>query len=369
MKKLFLSALILIVCCASAIAQKTSPTTRKATETMKCGDFQGTIKILDNAISKNEDILESYKMRSFVKSLMGDLPGSLIDLNEAIKIDSSDAELFAQRADLKVFLRDETAFDDYNLAIANGYKNYKVYLGRAMFQRNKGSLEEAEADYLTAYRLNPDVPRTVVGYASMLEQNKKIEEAMTVLKNYLAAFEEKNKGKSPEAKINTMIRGAEIKGEKTEKDNSQSILVGTYVETNDGEKMSAEDVEIILNTASAYANLAGMQLRNKQLDIAFTNIQKSIAIKDSDGYPFGIRGQIYLQKGEHKKALEDFDKSIKLMPQMPFYYVDRGIMHLILGDKAKAQADFDKFLEINPRGKNFMDKRIEEAKVKFNINQ
>lgn len=369
MKKLFLSILLIVICAAFAIAQRPTETTKKAAEFLNRGDFQGAIKILDEAISHNKDLPEAYRMRSFVKSLQGDLPGSISDLDEAIKINSSDAELYAQRANFKVFLRDESAFADFNSAIANGYKNYKVYLGRALFQRNKGNLEAAETDYRTAYGLNPEAPRAVIGYASILEQIGKTDQATAILQEYISTYEQKNDGKLPVAKVEETIRGKEIIGEKTETGNSRTIMVGKSVQVNNVKGLSGEDVENIGNTAAAYSHIARMQIRSNQIDAAFTNIQKSIKLNGSEAYSIGLRGQIYLQKGEFQNALEDFDKSIKLMPQMPNYYIDRGITHLALGNKAKAQADFDKFLEINPRGKKYMDKRIEEAKVKFNINQ
>lgn len=368
--KSFLSALLLLIFSISSLAQKPTETTRKVGELLDIGNVDGAVEILDKAIFQKKDLLESYKMRSFLRMLQGELSNAVLDLNEAIKLDSSSTELYARRAEIKGFLRDETALDDYNSAIANGYKTYKVYTGRAMIKRNKGMLAEAEADYQTAYGLNPEAPNAVLGYASILEQNGKTDEAVRILQNYLDAFEQRNEGKQPiKTEVKAITQGKIIRDEKTDYGRKQTIISGKTVKTDgNAQELSISEIEDIGNTAGAYANLAGIQIRNKQFDAAFANIQKAIAINNSDGYPLGIRGQIYLQKGEYKKALDDFNKSIEFMPQVPFYYMDRGITHLFLGNIEKAQADFDKFIEMNPRGKNFVEKRIKETEQKIKEN-
>lgn len=367
MKKILILLLILLFTSTLGLAQSKTKTTNQASELLVRGDIDGAISVLDKVISNKKDLFEAYRMRSALRQMKGDSQGSLADLNQTIKLDSSNAELYYLRAKQKVFLNDVSALDDFNTAIANGYKSYKVYMGRAMFHRNIRNLDQAEADYRTAFGLAPESPTAIVGYASILEQQEKIDEAISVLQEFISAYEERMDGKTPNNKINVIAKSEIITNKEGTSGRDQILVSDDSVEISGGNGQPVNQLEYRLNTAAAYSSLARMQMDKGLLDTAFENIQKSLQIDGSNGYIFGIRGQIYLQKGEYKNALKDFDKSIKTMPSLPNYYIDRGITYLILENQEKAQADFDRYIEINPKGKEFLQKRIKEARQKYNL--
>ncbi len=364
MKKLLISLSILLLLATNGFTQKPTDTTREAANLLNAGDINGAMSVLDAAILKDTDLLESYKMRAFLHQMKGDLSGSISDLSEAIKIDSSDASLYARRGDLKVFARDESALEDFDLAIANGHKTHKVYLSRAMFYRNEGNLDKAEADYRTAFGLKPESPQTVVGLASILHQRNQIDEAISILQDFTSAYESRKDGKLPKSDTRVIAESKEIKSEGGRKDGNQTIIGGVAVETRNGD---ADQTEFNLNLAVAYANLAQLLTVKDRLDQALVTINKGLAIDSTGAYAIGIRGKIYMEKRDFTNALNDFNKSIQAMPTLPNHYIDRGIIHLIKDDKTKAQADFDKFLSFNSTMQKVIDKRVAEAKEKYNF--
>ena len=56
----------------------------------------------------------------------------------------------------------------------------------------------------------------------------------------------------------------------------------------------------------------------------------------------------YANKGDFRRAIEDFDAAIKLSPDDVDQYVARGAANEELGNEAAARADYRKALEIDP---------------------
>ena len=58
------------------------------------------------------------------------------------------------------------------------------------------------------------------------------------------------------------------------------------------------------------------------------------------------RGCAYHLKGEHEKALADFDKALGINSDDSFTLFKRGLAHARLGDSTQAQQDFTNALDI-----------------------
>src|SRR5947208_1713986 len=67
------------------------------------------------------------------------------------------------------------------------------------------------------------------------------------------------------------------------------------------------------------------------------------------GVAFYNRGNAYVLKGDHDKAIADFDEALKLEPKNASIYNNRGNAHNDKGEGEAAMADFDAALKSDPR--------------------
>ncbi len=67
------------------------------------------------------------------------------------------------------------------------------------------------------------------------------------------------------------------------------------------------------------------------------------------GVAFYNRGNAYVLKGDHDKAVADFDEALKLEPKNASIYNNRGNARSDKGESDAAMADFDAAIKANPR--------------------
>ena len=61
------------------------------------------------------------------------------------------------------------------------------------------------------------------------------------------------------------------------------------------------------------------------------------------------RGNAYVRKGEHDKAISEYNKAIEISPKYASAYTYRGIAYVRKGQHDKAISDYNKAIKINPR--------------------
>lgn len=376
MKKFYVYVLpsLLLALTFAVSAQNQSQPNSDALRLMSMGDFRGAIAVLDKDISKNKNLFESYKLRAAVRRMTGDFTGALGDFDKAIELKNTDGSLYEQRATLKMILGQDfgSIIKDLDSAISYGRKHEKVYSLRAMIRSDNGDEEGALIDYQTAIGLRPDNAQAHVGLASIYSIRKNDEKAIDILEKFINLIE------------NSDTKVSKVKGEVTA---SSANLLPSRPESNiqgiEGsvitrresqfsgppspeqmEKMS-EQMEQSKNAALAYANLAQLYEKQKNYEKALATVEKGLQIDPTDFIGYETRGRIKIGTGDYEGAVTDLDKSIKIMPNFVAKYLERGIAYLMLGKNAQAQSDFDKYLQMNPKGKEYLEKRIAEAKQKL----
>jgi len=177
---------------------------------------------------------------------------------------------------------------------------------------------------------------------------------------------------------------------KSDKEDAKTLTIRGVSYLAVGEYESAKSdfdtaIRVDAESANAFEGLAFLAQKRGELDIAMANINKAIRINPDDGEYYWLRAQVFFQKDNtdkamndfdlalqsdlnkelkgqihclrgiafsnqhnYKKATADFDASINIDPNSAETYVYRGMAYANLGEVAKAKCDLDKALELSP---------------------
>ncbi len=81
---------------------------------------------------------------------------------------------------------------------------------------------------------------------------------------------------------------------------------------------------------------------------ALSSINKAIEIEPREAMFFALRGRIYENQNQLKKAREDFDEAVSLYPEMFQYQLHSGLNELALNNLSKARSHLERANEVVP---------------------
>jgi len=84
------------------------------------------------------------------------------------------------------------------------------------------------------------------------------------------------------------------------------------------------------------------KMMRDKLELAITELGKSIELDPTDADTYILRGEAYIGLGQYSKAIADSDAVIKLNPKNACAYNMRGKAYLGQGNHKKAIKNFDK---------------------------
>lgn len=114
-------------------------------------------QLLDEAIDDNPRLPYPYAKRGFARFEKGQFKEALDDYNNAIRIDSSEADYFLNRGLIYEKLNQSAnAYADYTKAIRLDEKFEKAWLNRANLLTRLGRWQDAIEDYTVALTYQPD---------------------------------------------------------------------------------------------------------------------------------------------------------------------------------------------------------------------
>jgi tetratricopeptide (TPR) repeat protein len=99
--------------------------------------------------------------------------------------------------------------------------------------------------------------------------------------------------------------------------------------------------------AFAYTMRASFLQASKDLDRALADQNESIRLDPKEAHSYYARGTIYRDKGELRRAIEDYNRSLELKRD-PLVLSFRGIAWFGLGEFDRAIADFTENLKATP---------------------
>ncbi|OGF46594.1 MAG: hypothetical protein A2452_11490 [Candidatus Firestonebacteria bacterium RIFOXYC2_FULL_39_67] len=114
-------------------------------------------------------------------------------------------------------------------------------------------------------------------------------------------------------------------------------------------------IELNPKDPDAYGQLAYINSKMGDYDLAIENCNKAIELGDDDEYSYGNRGNAYLIKGKYDFAIADFDKAISKGPSS-FSENGKGELYYIRGEFDLAVKQFDKTLKIKKSSYPYLNK-------------
>lgn len=120
-----------------------------------------------------------------------------------------------------------------------------------------------------------------------------------------------------------------------------------------------------VKSAKEYFDSGMVRLQKKDIDGTIADMTKAIELNQRYVDAIFVRGQCLFLKGEHDRALLDYDKVIELAPAakgMERVYNIRSILRVLKGDTAGALQDLEKAIELNPNyAESFTNRGVTRA--------
>ena len=103
------------------------------------------------------------------------------------------------------------------------------------------------------------------------------------------------------------------------------------------------------DTAFGYINRGIAYGEKGDHDRAIADFNKAIELDPKYDEAYYNRGYAYSKKGDHGHALADYNKAIELDPKHAPAYINRGLVYFDKGDFDRAIADYNEAIELDPK--------------------
>jgi tetratricopeptide (TPR) repeat protein len=102
------------------------------------------------------------------------------------------------------------------------------------------------------------------------------------------------------------------------------------------------------NLAAAFSKRGTAYFNKGDHDRAIADYDQVIRLKPDDGYAYFNRGIAYDSKGDYDRAIADYDQATRLKPDFVDAYNNRGYAYSDKGDYDHAIADYDQAIRLKP---------------------
>lgn len=294
------------------------------------GDREGAIEAFSSVIDAPEDAVESeMRARALIyrANLRSDAEEKLADYDRAVELRPSDPDIVRSRA---VFhLRNnrlDEAVEDFRRAseLQPDHADTHEALGLALIAQ--GNLDGALAEFKKAAELAPDDVSPLLNQARVLGGQRKYAESLSMLEKALSI--------DPESVPVLLFRAqVHVQNQDTEKalkdldevlrlrpDRTEALWLkaGILRESDrmdeavqllqDGVERAPEDVGLL-------TQLGVLQLINENYTAAVDAFSKVLQLDSDNVGALRGRSDAYLSIGEHKQAIEDYDRALALAPE------------------------------------------------------
>ena len=293
MNKRLLSFYVVILTSALSFAKTKIELGEQA---MDSANYEAAVNYFTDHLKAEPKSCKAYMRRSLAFGYLGDYVASISDASMAIKLWNKKVGVpisipYLMRANVYATIEDyNKAFEDLNTAIKKDKKNALCYFRRGQLFYKLETYDKAEADYRKAYAIDKANTEYALAVARCLLQQKKAEEAATILDNIIR-YEPLN----AEAKRLRALMYSDAGEDKPFVD-----LYISYLSLADN-----GDLDMLLYTAT------------KEYAYVLKAVNEKLKTAESDAtrfYWLGVRARVYQTKEQYTEALADLRAMKALLP-------------------------------------------------------
>lgn len=292
-----------------------------------------------NAVENGFISAKVYHGRGWAKINLKLLDDAVLDLDQAIRLDSNDMVAYCYRGLLKC-MRNSYAkgISDYDHAIALAPNNYQAYSTRGLAKLSLGHHSEALADFDRSIAINP---KYAYGYLGRGYAN-------VDLGRYGLAVANFNRAEMLKPKLTADIDYAYYSRE------SIRINAGHYTQVIEDAKQAFKTYP-----KSPYPYLArGLaNCKSGALSKAMIDCNQCIKIYPKCGEAYYVRGMIRRDLGQYAEAMYDFNQALSINKEHIRAYQERGRIKNKLGRYKEAIRDFDQAIAIDSKDASLFTSR------------
>ncbi|MBN8660713.1 MAG: tetratricopeptide repeat protein [Candidatus Obscuribacter phosphatis] len=264
---------------------------QQAEQLSKNRDWRGSVQKYTAVLKVQADNAEALAGRGFAYSHLGEYKKALQDLNRAIELAPSSADIFTKRS--------------------------LVYYWMRRFDLYKADAEKA----LSLTKEAPQDTDRLLYYAHMLDAIKRSEEAKAIYERVLAD----NKGKKDLESVVYLARANRSLGL-----NKDAVYFLTMA------------IKLAPNQEDLYEKRAYCYLALGRWDLAIADLNKLGKEPKPEPMNYAILAYCHRCQRQYKEAVENYTKALELDPEFHQLYLERGRAYHALQDHKNALNDFEK---------------------------
>jgi tetratricopeptide (TPR) repeat protein len=236
-----------------------------------------------------------------------------------------------------LFKRDsDHALADLNQAIKLQPELAEAYVNRSVIYSAKGDYSRSLADLNQAIQLKPDLTVAYNNRGLLYVQAKDYDQAIDNFSQALKLFVS-----TDSSKISPPI-GSQLGSIKFDRD---VPVLNFFV-------AELSDYMIYINRGAAY-------LSKGDHDRALKDFNHAIKLRPNQPLTYANRATVYFAKQDYDHALDDLNQVIKLQPDFALAYWKRGGVYYLKGDYDRALADLNQAIKLQPNSADLYSSRGE----------